>query len=139
MTPLCSPAPTILFDQSLRESDTFMDSGFHTVDSGFDVLDSEFFFSGDWIPDSNRKQDSLSRIPDYRAQNSGFHDTNFLDSGSHEQKFPGFWNLDSLTGGEVKPRFTDTSLLQIVRFVSGKRKSLRFLQTDTFCGLLSQY
>ena len=70
-----------------------MDSGFHTVDSEFDVLDSEFFFSGDWIPDSNRKQDSLSRIPDYRAQNSGFHDTNFLDSGSHEQKFPdsGIW------------------------------------------------
>ena len=54
-------------------------------------------------------------------------------------KIPGFWNLDSLTGGEVKPRFTDTSLLQIVRFVSGKRKPLRFLQTDTFCGLLSQY
>ena len=34
------------------------DSGFRAVDSGFMVLDSGFFFSGTWIRESNRLQDS---------------------------------------------------------------------------------
>ena len=34
------------------------DSGFRAVDCGFMVLDSGFFFSGTWIRESNRLQDS---------------------------------------------------------------------------------
>ena len=34
----------------VRESRTFLDSGFHAVDSGFRVLDSGFQHSGFWIP-----------------------------------------------------------------------------------------
>ena len=34
----------------VRESRTFLDSGFHAVDSGFRVLDFGFQHSGFWIP-----------------------------------------------------------------------------------------
>ena len=56
--------------------------GFHAVqDSWFSV-----FVSGTWIPDS------LSCIPDCKAQDSGFHLKILLDLG--------FQNPDSLTGGK---------------------------------------
>ena len=48
------------------------------------------FFSvelGFWISIISGFLDSLSRIPDSMVQ----------DSGSNKHKFPGFWNLDSLT------------------------------------------
>ena len=47
------------------------------------VLDSGFFVSGNWIPDRNRWwiPESLSCIPDSKAQFSGFHSKNLLDSG----------------------------------------------------------
>ena len=35
----------------VRESKTFLDSGFHSMDLRFQVLDSRFFFSGTWIAD----------------------------------------------------------------------------------------
>ena len=53
------------------------------LDSGFQVLDPGGFVSGPWIADS------LSCIPDSKAQDSGFHGKNLLDSGFHEQKFSG--------------------------------------------------
>ena len=39
---------------SLRESKTVLDSGFHVVDSGFQALESGLVVSGTWIPDSSR-------------------------------------------------------------------------------------
>ena len=61
-------------------SKTVLDSGFHTVDSGFQALASfRFFVSGTWIPDS------LSYIPDSKAQDSIF----------YKQKFLGFRNRES--------------------------------------------
>ena len=45
------------------------------LDSGFQVLDPGCFVSGPWIADS------LSCIPDSKAQDSGFHGKNLLDSG----------------------------------------------------------
>ena len=41
--------------------------------------------------------DSLSCIPDSKAQDSGFHSKTSLDSESHQGKSYGFRNLDSLT------------------------------------------
>ena len=41
------------FSPHVRESMTFLDSGFHAVDSGLQVLDSGFLFSGPCIPDFN--------------------------------------------------------------------------------------
>ena len=64
-----------------------------------------------WIPDSLSVElgfriaifsgipDSLSCIPDCKAQNSRFHKTNFQDSGFHKQKCPGFQNRHSHTCG----------------------------------------
>ena len=58
-----------------------------SVELGFRIA----IFSG--IPDS------LSCIPDCKAQNSRFHKTNFQDSGFHKQKCPGFQNRHSHTCG----------------------------------------
>ena len=55
------------------ESKTVLDSGFHAMDSGFQIVDFEAFVSGIWIPDSNRWRDSVSCIPDPKAQDSRFH------------------------------------------------------------------
>ena len=57
-----------------------MDSGY------FQELDSRGTWSLHWIPILSRIPDSLSCIPDSKAQ----------DPGIHTQKFPGFWNKDSL-------------------------------------------
>ena len=65
----------------VRSSKTVLDSGLHAVDSGFQALDSRFFVSGTWT------RDSLSCIPDSKAQDSGF----------HKQKFLAFRNPDYLT------------------------------------------
>ena len=43
----------------VRESKTFLDSGFHSMDFGFQVLDSGFFFSGTWIADFKREKIAL--------------------------------------------------------------------------------
>ena len=40
----------------------------------------------------------MSYIPDSKAQDSGFHEITFLDSGLHEQNCSGFRNTDSLHG-----------------------------------------
>ena len=61
---------------------TVLDSGFRAVDFGFKVLDSGFFVSG--------ILDSLSCIPDSKAQDSGF----------LKQKFPGFGSQEFRTWGE---------------------------------------
>ena len=55
------------------ESKTVLDSGFHAMDSGFQIVDFGAFVSGIWIPDSNRWRDSVSCIPDPKAQDSRFH------------------------------------------------------------------
>ena len=81
--PLTKPYPSLKnFPPHVRESKTVLDSGFRAVDFGFKVLDSRFFVSG--IPDS------LSCIPDSKAQDSGF----------LKQKFPGFGSQEFRTWGE---------------------------------------
>ena len=62
------------------------------LDSRFQVLDSECFVSQTWI------LDSLSCILNYKAQDPGFHSKNLLDSRNKKQKFPSFWNQNSLHG-----------------------------------------
>ena len=56
--------------------------------TGFLSLQLEF---GLWIPIFNGILDSLSRIPDSKAQ----------DAVVNRQKFTGFWNSDSFTCGEL--------------------------------------
>lgn len=56
--------------------------------TGFQSLQLEFGF---WIPIFNGILDSLSRIPDSKAQDAVF----------NRQKFTGFWNSDSFTCGEL--------------------------------------
>ena len=91
------PNQKFLFVKSphVRESKTVLDSWFQAVDSGFQVLD-QVFFSETFIPDS------LSCIPDSKAQGSWSsipHSTGkiFPDSVFHKQKFLGFRNPDSIT------------------------------------------
>ena len=77
------------------------------MDSGFQVLDSRFFVSETWIPDSNCYWDfgilepfSGFQSPEFRiaqAKLSWIQDSrgkNFLDSGFHKYKFPGFRILE---------------------------------------------
>ena len=81
------------FSPHVRESKTLLDSGFHAVDSGFHLLDSRSFSVelGFRIRIVSGIPDSYTCIPDFKAQNSGF----------QMQKFPGFWNPDSVTWGEI--------------------------------------
>ena len=53
------------------------------MDSGFQVLDSTLFVSGTWIPDSKRfwDPDSLTCIPDSKAQDLPFHKKNYTKCG----------------------------------------------------------
>ena len=54
----------------VTESKTVLDSGFHALNSGFPVLDSRLLVKfGFWIPIFSRVPDSLSCIPDFKAQN----------------------------------------------------------------------
>ena len=64
------------------ESETVLDSGFHAADSGT-------FFSGTWFLDSNR----LTCISGFKAQNLGFRNKNYPNSGFHKQKFPRFHGI----------------------------------------------
>ena len=61
--------------------------GFRIPGTGFQSLSVELGF---WIPIAGGIPDSLSCIPDSRAQDFGF----------HKQKFPRFRNSDSLTLGD---------------------------------------
>ena len=81
------------FSPHVRESKTLLDSGFHVVDSGFHLLDSRSFSVelGFRIRIVSGIPDSYTCIPDSKAQDSGF----------QMQKFPGFWNPDSFTWGEI--------------------------------------
>ena len=74
-----------------RESKTVLDFEFYATDSRFQVIN--FILSvelGFWIPIFSGIPDSLSCIPDSKAQDFRF----------HEQKFPCLRNSDSLTWGE---------------------------------------
>ena len=51
-------------------------------------MDSRTFFSGNWFLDSNR----LTRISGFKAQNLGFRNKNYSNSGFLKQKCPGFQN-----------------------------------------------
>ena len=54
----------------VTESKTVLDSGFHALNSGFPVLNSRLLVKfGFWIPIFSRGPDSLSCIPDSKAQN----------------------------------------------------------------------
>ena len=54
----------------VTESKTVLDSGFHALNSRFPVLDSRLLVKfGFWIPIFSRVPDSLSCIPDSKAQN----------------------------------------------------------------------
>ena len=69
----------------VRGFKTVLNPGFHAVDSGFQLLDSSLWSLpvelGFWIPIVCGIPDSLSCIPDYKAQ----------------KNFSGFLKLDSLT------------------------------------------
>ena len=78
------PSSLNMISPDVRESKT-------VLDSRFQVLDSECFVSETWI------LDSLSCILNYKAQDPGFHSKNLLDSRNKKQKFPSFWNQNSLT------------------------------------------
>ena len=58
-----------------KGSKTLLDSGFHAVDSGFHLLDSRSFSVelGFRIRIVSGIPDSHTRIPDSKAQDSGFH------------------------------------------------------------------
>ena len=73
------------FSSPQRESQTALDFGFQAVDCGFQVLYFGFVVCETWIPDSSGS--------DSKAQNSGFHEQNFLR----------FRIPDSLTLGETFP------------------------------------
>ena len=76
----------------VTESKTGLDSGFHALNSGFPVLDSRPLVKfGFWIPIFSRVPDSLSCIPDSKAQN-------FPESGIQI----------SLTGSEKRRRLQST-------------------------------
>ena len=79
-----------------------MDSGFHAVDSGFSGtgFQSLTVELGFCIAIFRRVADSLSCIPDFKGQDSGFYEQILPDSGFHKQKFLGFRNPESLTWGE---------------------------------------
>ena len=66
-----------------RESKTVLDSRYHIVDWGFQEPDSSFrsVQLRFWIPVISGIPDSLSKISDSKAQDSGF----------HKQNFPGVW------------------------------------------------
>ena len=57
------------FSPHVRESKKVLDSGFYAVDSGFQTLSVELEF---WIPNVSRIPDSLSCIPDTKAQDYEF-------------------------------------------------------------------
>ena len=76
------------------------------VDSGFQVLSMELGFL---IPIVNRIPDSLSCVPDSKAQ----------DSRLHKQNFPGFQNLDSLMWGGDEGRVVRTSRRKCYRSLLG--------------------
>ena len=63
--------PSFEVDLLLLESNAVLDSGFHAVDCVFQVLD--FSGLGFWIPIVSGILDSLSCIPDSKAQDSAFH------------------------------------------------------------------
>ena len=66
--------------------------------SGFQYLAVEAEF---WIPIVSRIPDSLSCIPNSKAQDSGFYKQILPDSGFHKQKFPGYGNPNYLIWGEI--------------------------------------
>ena len=84
----------------MRKSKTVLDSGFHAVDFGFHALDSS---RCQWNLDSSIQivrgiPDSLSRIPDSKAQDFRF----------HRPTFHALRNPNSLTWRELKPSLSVT-------------------------------
>ena len=61
----------------VRESKTFLDSGFHSMDFGFQVLDSGFFFSGTWIADFKRGEITLWYC--FGGKYRSFYNASFID------------------------------------------------------------
>ena len=83
----------------VRESETVLDPGFHTVDFGFQVMDLQSFQVelGFQFLIVSRILDSLSCIPGSKIQDSGFHKEKISPINKH--KFLGFGNPDSRTWG----------------------------------------
>ena len=77
-----------MLKKGIQQSTTVLDSGYHAVDSGFKSLSVEL---GYWILMVSGILDFLNCIPDSKAQDFRF----------HKQTFPAFWNLDSLTRGDL--------------------------------------
>ena len=81
---------------------TVLHSGFHNVDTVFQVLDFGFFVSRTWIPGFRSLErfqiplscipDTLSCIPDFKAQHLDSTSKNFPDSWFYKPRFPGFRN-----------------------------------------------
>ena len=67
------------------------------IDSRYWILNVLSAKRGFWIPINSGILDSLSCILNYKAQDPGFHSKNLLDSRNKKQKFPSFWNQNSLT------------------------------------------
>ena len=103
--------PVYQSESSIKESIIVLEFGFHAIDSGFQVCIPGFFVSGTWIPDCNHGlPDSLSYIPDSKAQNSGF----------HKQKSSGFRNpLHELNPWKYK-QFSSVSSSKWLRSESTK-------------------
>ena len=104
----------------VRESKTGLDSGFHAVDSSPGM---GFWMFCQWNWDSGFQSlvgfpDSLSRIPNSKAQDSKFYSKNLLNSGFQEKNFLGFGNPDSLTCGEtsIHPLLPTNLKRIIIRF-----------------------
>ena len=102
---------------------TVLDYGLLAMDSGIQVLDSNLFLwnldsgfqslvefwilgygfqsfsveSGFWIPIFSGIPDSLCCIQILKSRIQDSTSKLFLDSGSHKQKFTGFWNPDFLS------------------------------------------
>ena len=87
--------PRPIYQGNPRQS-WILDRGFQIPDSWFQSLWVELGF---WIPVVCGIPDSLSCLPDPKAQDSRF----------HKQNFPGFGNPDSLTWGDIPLNKTITA------------------------------
>ena len=101
------------------ESKTVFDSGFQIPGTRFRFLLVKFGF---WIPIFSWVPDSLSCIPDSKAQDAGF----------HKEKIPGFWNPDFLDLEREEETPAVNALVFPFSMISGSAQNS--IVTSTFGG-----